>query len=84
MVNQRATSPLSPNASIPSISDLFDDEIAPEAFDRAYAALLSDADLRDRLTSYQLIGDSLRGRTVPDDGYTLRILARLPRKTDAA
>ena len=84
MVNHRVTSPLAPNVSMLSVCTLLDDEISPEAFDRAYADLLADADLRDRLTSYQLIGDSLRGRTAPDDGYTLRILARLPRKTGAA
>ena len=65
------------------ISDLLDDEMAAGDFDRAYDALLGDTDLRDRLTTFQLIGDSLRGRTVPDDGYTLRILARLPKKADA-
>jgi negative regulator of sigma E activity len=62
------------------ISDLLDDEIAAGDFELAYAALLTEPALRDRLTAFQLIGDSLRGRTVPDDGYTLRILARLPQK----
>ena len=65
------------------VSDLLDNEISAGDFDRAYDALLGDALLRDRLTIFQLIGDSLRGRTVPDDGYTLRILERLPKKAEA-
>ena len=75
-----STEPMRPQVMI---SELLDDEIAASDFERAYDALLADAGLRDRLTSFQLIGDSLRGRTVPDDGYTLRILARLPKNADA-
>ena len=63
------------------VAQLLDDEMSAADFDRAYPALLDDPALRDRLSTLQLIGDSLRGRTVPDDGYTLRILERLPRSS---
>jgi negative regulator of sigma E activity len=63
------------------VAQLLDDEMSAADFEHAYPALLADPALRDRLSTLQLIGDSLRGRTVPDDGYTLRILERLPRSS---
>ncbi len=36
-----------------------------------------DVAARDRWTRYQLAGDVIRGNITPDDGFTLRILARL-------
>ena len=41
--------------------------------------LKEDAALRDEITAQQLICDSLAGLRTPDNGYTLRILARLRR-----
>ena len=63
------------------VAQLLDDEMSAAEFERVYAAVLADPALRDHLSTCQLVRDSLRGRTVPDDGYTLRILARLPRSS---
>ena len=41
--------------------------------------LKHDAGLRDEIAAQQLIRDGLAGLRTPDDGYTLRILARLDR-----
>jgi hypothetical protein len=63
------------------VAHLLDDDMSVAEFERVYPVLLADPALRDRLSAHQLVSDSLRGRTVPDDGYTLRILARLPRSS---
>jgi len=39
--------------------------------------LKHDAALRDEVAAQQLIRDGLAGLRTPDDGYSLRILARL-------
>lgn len=36
---------------------------------------------RDQFTVYTLIGDTLRGNSTPDDGYTNRILERIRRES---
>ena len=36
--------------------------------------------LRDRFTLYGLVGDAMRGVSVPDDGFSTRIFARLRRE----
>ena len=41
--------------------------------------LKHDAGLRDEIAAQQLIRDGLAGLRTRDDGYTLRILARLDR-----
>jgi negative regulator of sigma E activity len=41
--------------------------------------LKHDADLRDDVAAQQLIRDGLAGLRTPDDGYSLRIMARLRR-----
>ncbi|HYF59675.1 MAG TPA: hypothetical protein VEA81_12040 [Burkholderiaceae bacterium] len=63
------------------LSAFLDDELPPERVAELLDALRADAPgssgLRDRLTTLQLIKDAVGGVEAPDDGYTLRILARL-------
>lgn len=58
-------------------SAILDGEVAPDELGAALAALRSARDQRDAVTTYQLIKDAIAGHRVLDDGYTLRILARL-------
>jgi negative regulator of sigma E activity len=60
-----------------SISALIDGEIAPDELGATLARLHSEADARDDVTVYQLIADALAGHRALDDGFTVRILARL-------
>jgi negative regulator of sigma E activity len=63
------------------LSAFLDDELPPERVGALLVALQDDApgsaELRDRLTVMQLIKDAVGGVEAPDDGFTLRILARL-------
>lgn len=63
------------------LSAFLDDELPPDRVDALLRALQSGVpgatELRDRLTVMQLIKDAVAGVEAPDDGYTLRILARL-------
>lgn len=63
------------------LSAFLDDELPPDRVGQLLRALQEDApgaaELRDRLTVMQLIKDAVAGVEAPDDGYTLRILARL-------
>lgn len=63
------------------LSAFLDDELPPDRVESLLRALQSGvpgaAELRDRLTVMQLIKDAVAGVEAPDDGYTLRILARL-------
>ncbi|MFM1991929.1 MAG: Anti sigma-E protein RseA, N-terminal domain [Pseudomonadota bacterium] len=63
------------------LSAFLDDELPPDRVEMLLRALQADApgaaELRDRLTVMQLIRDAVAGVEAPDDGYTLRILARL-------
>lgn len=65
------------------LSAFLDDTLPPERVAELLGAVRSDApgaaDLRDRLSVLQLIKDAVGGIEVPDDGFTLRILARLER-----
>ena len=60
------------------VSRLLDGDLTDAELTDGLARLKSDAALRDELTTQQLIRDALGGglRSL-DDGYTLRILARL-------
>lgn len=64
-----------------TLSAFLDDELPPERVAELLASLAPGApgaaDVRDRLTTMQLIKDAVAGVEVPDDGYTLRILRRL-------
>ncbi len=64
-----------------TLSAFLDDALPPERLAELLAALAPGApgaaEARDRLTTLQLIKDALVGIEAPDDGFTLRILARL-------
>ena len=63
------------------LSAFLDDELPPDRVAALLEALQAgapgSAELRDRLTVMQLIKDAVGGVEAPDDGFTLRILARL-------
>ena len=63
------------------LSAFLDDELSPDRVAALLEALQAgapgSAELRDRLTVMQLIKDAVGGVEAPDDGFTLRILARL-------
>ena len=56
------------------VSQLLDGQLEPAEVGPAAKEIAGDSAARDRLTLYGLIGDSLRGNSTPDDGYTQRIL----------
>jgi len=64
-----------------TLSSFLDDELPPERVTELLGAVRPDvpgsADLRDRLSVLQLIKDAVGGLDAPDDGFSLRILARL-------
>jgi negative regulator of sigma E activity len=59
------------------ISLLLDGQLPPEEVPAALSAVGADGALRDRYTVYGLVGDTLRGISVPDDGFSVRILERM-------
>ena len=59
------------------LSALLDGEISPDELGVTLASLRAGKDERDAVTVYQLINDAMSGVRVLDDGYTVRILARL-------
>lgn len=63
------------------LSSLIDGELEVANVGAALGALAADADAREAVTLFQIIGDALRGRVVEDDGYSRRILAALDRVT---
>ncbi len=69
------------------LSAFLDDELPPDRVAALLEALgegaPGSAELRDRLTVMQLIKDAVGGVEAPDEGFTLRILARLRRPRDA-
>jgi negative regulator of sigma E activity len=60
-------------------SRLLDGQLTAAELTRLLERLKHDAAFRDEVSAQQLIRDSLAGLRVLDDGYTLRILARLRR-----
>jgi negative regulator of sigma E activity len=62
------------------VSRLLDGDLTQEETAEALNSVASDANERDRVTVYTLIGDTLRGNSTPDDGYTKRILERIKRE----
>ena len=56
---------------------LLDGDLTPEELTELLERLKHDGALRDEVTVQQLIRDGIAGLRSPDDGYTLRILARL-------
>lgn len=65
-------------------SRLLDGDLTAAELTTLLARLKDDAALRDEISTHQLIRDSLAGVRSLDDGYTLRILARLRPQLDAA
>jgi negative regulator of sigma E activity len=59
------------------VSRLLDGDLASKETIEALNSVTADADERDRVTLYTLIGDTLRGNSTPDDGYTKRIMERI-------
>ena len=62
------------------VSLLLDGQLSPEEVPVALSTLAADAAARDRYTVYGLVGDALRGLSVPDDGFSVRILERMHRE----
>jgi negative regulator of sigma E activity len=60
-------------------SRLLDGELTEAELGTLLERLKRDAAFRDEVSAQQLIRDSLAGLRTLDDGYTLRILARLRR-----
>ena len=60
-------------------SRLLDGELTAAELTTLLERLKRDAAFRDEVSAQQLIRDSLSGLRTLDDGYTLRILARLRR-----
>jgi hypothetical protein len=64
-----------------TLSAFLDDELPPSRVVELLDSLRSDApqagETRDRLTTLQLIKDAVAGVEAPDNGFSLRILARL-------
>jgi negative regulator of sigma E activity len=60
-------------------SRLLDGELTAAELTTLLERLKHDAAFRDEVSARQLIRDSLAGLRTLDDGYTLRILARLRR-----
>lgn len=60
-------------------SRLLDGDLTAAELSALLERLKHDAGLRDEIAAQQLIRDGLAGLRTPDDGYTLRILARLGR-----
>jgi negative regulator of sigma E activity len=62
------------------VSLLLDGQLSVEETRAALDEVAARPELRDRFTVYGLVGDALRGLSVPDDGFSLRILERLRRE----
>ena len=59
------------------ISAMRDGEVTPDELGSTLASLRDGQDDRDDVTAYQLIKDAVAGHRTLDDGYSVRILARL-------
>lgn len=59
------------------VSQFLDGQFASAELGPVLKDVVSDPGSRDRFTIYGLIGDSLRGNSTPDDGFSLRILQRM-------
>ena len=62
------------------VSLLLDGQLPSEEIPSVLSAVEADAGERDRYTVYGLLGDVLRGLSVPDDGFSVRILERMRRE----
>ena len=59
---------------------LLDGQLAAGETAHALRETIADPQLRDRFTVYRLVGDTLRGNSTPDDGYSKRIFERMVRE----
>lgn len=59
------------------LSRLIDADLLSDALNATLRALGNDANARESVSAYQMVGDALRGRVVEDDGYSQRIFAAL-------
>ena len=64
-------------------SRLLDGDLTAAELTTLLERLKLDAALRDEVGVQQLVRDGLAGLRTPDDGYTLRIIARLRRAQTA-
>ena len=62
------------------VSLLLDSQLDADDVAQVLSDLGADDALRDRFTVYALVGDAMRGVNVPDDGFSIRIFARLHRE----
>ena len=63
-----------------NVSQLLDGQLEDGLVKPVLQEVASDSLSRDRYTVYGLIGDTLRGNSTPDDGFTRRILERMKRE----
>jgi negative regulator of sigma E activity len=61
-------------------SQLLDGQLEDALVKPVLDEVAADGASRDRYTVYGLIGDTLRGNSTPDDGFTRRILERIKRE----
>lgn len=66
--------------NLEQIYRLIDGDLEPGALGPALRALAASPDLREAVSVSQIIGDSMRGRAVEDDGYSKSIFAALDRE----
>lgn len=59
------------------VSELLDSQLSPDETKAALDDLAADPALRDRYTVFGLVGDTLRGNSTPDDGFSQRIFERM-------
>ena len=59
------------------LSRLIDADLESDSLDATLRTLGDDANAREAVTAYQMVGDALRGRTVEDACYSQRIFAAL-------
>jgi negative regulator of sigma E activity len=59
------------------MSLFLDSELTADKADALIDELRSNSDARNDWFLYHLVGDSLRGRPIIDDGFSLRIMEKL-------
>jgi negative regulator of sigma E activity len=62
------------------VSLLLDGQLEAGEAKPALDEIAADAAQRDRYTLYGLVGDALRGNPTPDDGFSIRLFARMKRE----
>ena len=62
------------------VSLLLDSQLDANDVAQVLNDLGADDALRDRFSIYALVGDTMRGVNVPDDGFSTRIFVRLRRE----